>query len=252
VGRISSRLTYANVMSTLALFAALGGGAYAASKFVAPSGVVDLCVSKSGAVKVLPAKKSKCGKGASLVPINQQGPAGKQGPAGTGGSGQAYSAGPGLTLAGTSFGADLTKLQARIAGSGCAGDQALQSVAQDGTPGCTSLHAHASPPNTGSNTTVGTGVPAGTWLLLGQARGTYTPNSPDSGIDMICSLQAGNQIVDTVNQTILDSDTATLAPIATVTTTGASTAVDIQCTYNPHLTIGNNLAIVAVPLAALN
>jgi hypothetical protein len=136
-------------MSTIALFAALGGGAYAASTFVGPSGVVNLCVSKSGTVKVLAAKKSKCGKGASLVPINQTGPAGKQGPAGTPGATAAatYSAGSGLTLSGTTFGADLSKVQARIAGSGCAGDQALQSVSQSGTPTCVGLHGYESPPN---------------------------------------------------------------------------------------------------------
>jgi hypothetical protein len=37
----SSRLTYANVISTLALFVALGAGPYAATKFVARSGVVS-------------------------------------------------------------------------------------------------------------------------------------------------------------------------------------------------------------------
>ena len=99
------KLTYANVMSTVALFATLGGGAYAASKFVGAGGVVKLCVSNNGGVKVLAAKKSRCGKGATLVPINQTGPAGRQGPPGTGG-GTTYTAGSGLMLSGNSFGAD--------------------------------------------------------------------------------------------------------------------------------------------------
>jgi hypothetical protein len=41
--RISSKLTYGNVMSTIAVFVALGGGAYAASRFVGPTGAVKLC-----------------------------------------------------------------------------------------------------------------------------------------------------------------------------------------------------------------
>jgi hypothetical protein len=238
-------------MSTIALFAALGGGAYAASTFVGPSGVVNLCVSKSGTVKVLAAKKSKCGKGASLVPINQTGPAGKQGPAGTPGATAAatYSAGSGLTLSGTTFGADLSKVQARIAGSGCAGDQALQSVSQSGTPTCVGLHGYESPPTVAGDTSNGVGVPAGTWLLLGQAQATWTDTGSE---DVICSLQAGGKIEDSANQTIVDGATGTLNPIATVTTTGSSTSVQIACTFDPKLTIGTNLAIIAIPLAALN
>src|SRR5258708_7223408 len=121
------RLTYANVMSTIALFVALGGGAFAASQFVGSNGVVRLCVTRGGAAKVLKGAQ-KCGKGKTLVSLNQKGPTGQQGPQGPqgpaggagGGGGGSYSAGNGLTLSGTTFSANLSLLQARI--GGCASD----------------------------------------------------------------------------------------------------------------------------------
>ena len=81
-----------------------------------------------------------------------------------------------------------------------------------------------------------------------RARG-YCSARPE---DVICSLQAGGKIEDSANQTIVDGATGTLNPIATVTTTGSSTSVQIACTFDPKLTIGTNLAIIAIPLAALN
>jgi hypothetical protein len=258
--RIWARLSYANVMSTLALFAALGGGAYAASTFVHSGGVVDLCVSRGGAVKVLAASKSKCGKGTSLVAINQRGPAGAQGPTGpqgpagtggTGGTGVAYSAGAGLTLAGTSFSADLTKVQARIAGSGCASDQALQAVAQDGTPTCKGLHAYSATAGIANflQNNALTFVPAGNWLLIGQAQATTGP----SGDNFQCKLLVGSQTVDSVNQSIAANGNYTAAPIATITTTAASSGVQIICNAGSGSTIiGSNITIAAIPLAGLN
>ena len=83
----------------------------------------------------------------------------------------------------------------------------------------------------------------------GQAQATWTDTGSE---DVICSLQAGGKIEDSANQTIVDGATGTLNPIATVTTTGSSTSVQIACTFDPKLTIGTNLAIIAIPLAALN
>ncbi|HEY2160415.1 MAG TPA: hypothetical protein VGH24_03840 [Solirubrobacteraceae bacterium] len=247
--RISSKLTYANVTATVALFAALGGGAYAATSFVTSNGVVKLCVSRNGAVKVLGAKKNKCGRGTALVAVNQQGPAGRPGPPGTG-SALTYSAGSGLTLSGTSFSADPTKLQARIAGSGCASDQALQSVAQDGTPACTGLHAHSAKAGTANylQNNTATVVPAGTWLLLGQAE------AATSGADSVtCLLQVNSQTVDSIVQALPANSNYTISPIVTTTTTGPSNVVQILCTAGSGSTIiGGNLTIVAIPLAALN
>jgi hypothetical protein len=253
--RISSKLTYSNVMSTIAVFAALGGSAYGASRFVGSTGVVKLCVGGSGNVKVLAANKGKCGKGTSLVAINQRGRTGSQGPQGppgtpgTGSSGS-YTAGSGLTLSGGSFSADLTKLQARLAGSGCAAGQALQSVAQNGTPTCTGLHGYSSTAGLASNLQNNTAavIPAGSWLLIGQAQATTA-----SGDTITCELQVNSHTVDTVVQTVTGGGEYTTSPIATTTTTGPSNVAQILCNGGSGSTIiGGNLTITAIPLAALN
>jgi hypothetical protein len=45
---IRRHLTYANIVSTVCLFIVLGGGAYAATSFIGPGGVLHGCVSRSG------------------------------------------------------------------------------------------------------------------------------------------------------------------------------------------------------------
>ena len=50
---VRSRLTYANVMATGAMFIALGGGAYALSGVPDRGGVYHGCVAKSGALRVV-------------------------------------------------------------------------------------------------------------------------------------------------------------------------------------------------------
>jgi hypothetical protein len=257
MGRISSKLSYANVVATLALFVALGGGAYAASTFVHATGVVDLCVSHSGAVNVLAAKKSRCGKGTSLVPVNQRGAAGAPGPTGAPGAAgtpaPADIAGSGLTLSGTSLSANLAQVQARITGSGCASGQALQSVAQNGTPTCASLHVYQTPvvPSSQYSQNASVAIPAGTWLLLGQAEAANeTPSSSDT---VTCKLEVQSQAVDTVTQSLPPSDNYTISPFATTTTTVPSTVVQITCQAGlPSTDIGGNLTLVALPLDALN
>jgi Collagen triple helix repeat (20 copies) len=74
--RIRKRITFANVAMTLALVFAMGGGAYAAGKYVITS-------TKQISPKVLTALKGK--KGANGV-NGTQGPAGEKGAAGTNGT----------------------------------------------------------------------------------------------------------------------------------------------------------------------
>jgi hypothetical protein len=257
MSRIPSKLTYANVLSTVAIFIALGGGAYGATRFVGSTGVVRMCVGKSGNVKVLAASKSKCAKGTSLVAINQRGQTGlqgSQGPAGAagpGGSGS-YTAGAGLTLSGSSFSANLTQVQSRLVGSGCAAGQALQSVAQSGAPTCIGLHGYSSVVGTASylQNNTSTVIPAGSWLLIGQMQALTGP----SGDTISCQLQVNSHMVDTVSQTLsAGGEYMTLAPTATTTTTAASNVAEILCNAGSSQTnIGANLTITAVPLAALN
>jgi hypothetical protein len=88
LNRISSRLTYANVMATLALFIALGGGAYAAIKL--PANSVGTKQIRNKAVtprKLSPAAialfKGQKGDAGPTGPIGPVGPAGPRGADGT-------------------------------------------------------------------------------------------------------------------------------------------------------------------------
>jgi hypothetical protein len=89
---IGARMTYANVMATVAVFLALGGGAYALSGIPDRGGVFHGCVATSGALRVV-AKASSCRKaktvkrgtrrvripGESAIAWNQQGQRGISG-----------------------------------------------------------------------------------------------------------------------------------------------------------------------------
>jgi len=89
---VRSRLTYANTMATVAVFLALGGGAYALSGIPDGGGVYHGCVASSGALRVV-SKASSCLKartvnrgsrrvrvpGESAITWNQQGRPGANG-----------------------------------------------------------------------------------------------------------------------------------------------------------------------------
>ena len=95
---LRGRLTYANVMATLALFVALGGGAYAASGgLVSSSGFVQECVRPRGGVPRVVRAHARCGHGTiplflatpgaaslrgSRGPKGATGPRGRTGPTG--------------------------------------------------------------------------------------------------------------------------------------------------------------------------
>lgn len=102
---LRGRLSYANVMATLALFVALGGGAYAASGgLVSSSGFVQECVRSHGGVPRVVRAHARCGRG--QIPLflatpgastlrGARGPKGSTGPRGhTGAQGPAGPVGP--------------------------------------------------------------------------------------------------------------------------------------------------------------
>lgn len=106
---MKSRLTYANVVATLAVFLGLGGGAYAVTGMPGRDGVFHGCVSnKTGVLRVV-RNSTSCIKpkthgrhrtsGEFAVSWNQQGPPGKPGQPGQAGQpgqpGQPGAAGPG-------------------------------------------------------------------------------------------------------------------------------------------------------------
>jgi hypothetical protein len=102
---IKGRLTYANTLSTLALFAALGGGAYAASSgLVSSSGFVQECVKSRGGIPRVVRAHARCSHG--TIPLflatpgavtlrGARGPKGATGPRGhTGKTGATGAQGP--------------------------------------------------------------------------------------------------------------------------------------------------------------
>ena len=108
-----ARLSYANVMATVAVFLALGGGAYALSEIPDRSGVFHGCVSnRTGVLRVVKSARS-CHRpvlrgrhrdpGEFAVSWNQQGQPGPQGRQGLQGS-----SGSNATINGVAAGGDLT------------------------------------------------------------------------------------------------------------------------------------------------
>lgn len=98
-------LSYANLMATLAVFVALGGGAYGAvsGSFVAGNGAIKGCVpKKGGALRVVKAGE-RCPKGTAVLSFNQRGQTGQTGPQGVPGP-----AGSNATITGVTAGGDLS------------------------------------------------------------------------------------------------------------------------------------------------
>ncbi len=84
---VRGNISYANVMATVAVFVALGGGAYAASgRLVAGNGAIKACVSKKGGALRVVKSNRHCPKGTSNLSFNQKGPIGPVGPAGAAGA----------------------------------------------------------------------------------------------------------------------------------------------------------------------
>lgn len=251
---IRRRLSYANVVSTLALFLALGGGAFAASKVVGPGGVVRLCVSPGGAVRVLKVG-GRCGRGKTMVRVDQTGPRGVPGLRGqTGspglsapqGSGANYTAGTGLSLNGTALSANLSQLQARI--GPCAADQVLQSVDQTGSPTCIGVHAYSAQGANGS-LTAAVAVPAGKWVVIGEETASI---SLTGGGTLVCNIDQNGNSIGHASQTAGNGDPQSVSPVALATTTGPNTALELVCDTGGAATFTPGAAIYVIPVAAVN
>ena len=94
LAHLKSALRFANVMSTIAVFIALGAGAYAATTFVGSQGVVRGCVARGGQLTLVK-PGGKCARGQQSISWNQLGPRGLSGTPGlAGGPGPAGSPGP--------------------------------------------------------------------------------------------------------------------------------------------------------------
>jgi Collagen triple helix repeat (20 copies) len=92
---LGSRLSYANVTSTVAVFLALGGGAYAAATAIpGPGGVIHGCYKKKGgALRLVPAGR-RCARNENPIAFNQKGPTGPTGRSVHGSKGATGAVGP--------------------------------------------------------------------------------------------------------------------------------------------------------------
>jgi hypothetical protein len=140
---LRSRLTFANVASSMALFISLGGGAYAAtSSALGADGTIRACLTTSGSVRILTARHS-CNRHETAIAWNRTGPAGMSGPTGERGpAGQDIDASNHYTkaetdaryLAATGKAADADKLDgADLADLAISGDLLFARVASNGT-----------------------------------------------------------------------------------------------------------------------
>jgi hypothetical protein len=77
--RLRPRLTFANVVSVLALFVALGGGALAAGGFVGGDGRIHACVGPKGGLTVIKPSRT-CRDGKTPLAWKQRGSRGPRGP----------------------------------------------------------------------------------------------------------------------------------------------------------------------------
>jgi hypothetical protein len=76
---LRTRITYANLMATIAVFIVLGGAAYAATSFIGSDGTLHACAKKNSGGLRLVKPGSKCLKSETGVTWNQAGPRGPQG-----------------------------------------------------------------------------------------------------------------------------------------------------------------------------
>ncbi len=80
------RLSYANVMATVAVFFALGGGAFAATTGLTKGGAIHGCVSVRTHVLTVLKPGRRCGRGQVALTFDAKGPRGAAGPAGRAGA----------------------------------------------------------------------------------------------------------------------------------------------------------------------
>src|SRR6267378_43627 len=80
--RLRPRLTYANVMATIAVFVAVGGGAYAAVSAIPDRyNVIHGCYKKhKGNLRLV--ASGRCSRSERAIAFNQRGREGRQGPRG--------------------------------------------------------------------------------------------------------------------------------------------------------------------------
>jgi Collagen triple helix repeat (20 copies) len=83
---LRKRITYANLMATVAVFIALGGGAYAVTALPSGSSVIYACAKKKGGALRMVKKAKRCKRSERKISWNARGSAGVSGSRGATGS----------------------------------------------------------------------------------------------------------------------------------------------------------------------
>ena len=235
--RVNEKLTYANVMATVAVFLALTGVGYAALKLPKNSvGTRQLKPNSVTGEKVAPGSLSAADFSGALG----------------GGTITGVSAGTGLTGGGTSgavsLGVDPATTQLRVGGS-CAGATAVQQVNQGGTVQCSSASAvgdvqSASIPNVNASLINFAGVSGVTPTATSQADATsLSPNVSLVARDFIVRFTSPPGAAETIG--VLLHVNATAAALA-CDVDGPST--EVTCTDPGTFAVppGSQLVLEAV------
>ena len=237
------RLRFSDVIALLALFIALGGGAYAAvgNPFIGSGGKIQGCVSTSGGLSVVKAGR-RCAKHTTALAFNQRGPRGAAGPKGAAGSpgtaGTAGAAGHNGAVGATG------PTGANGATAGYSASIGLGGTGASGTTGLTSVDFTGA---TGAAKPIVTeSLPAGNYVVNGKVDVTMTDTGTGGTALIHCGMTdspvTGSVIVgDTSDLTgVLDYPLTTVSgtkyisvgtiPLTLATNTGGlASTVEIDC-----------------------
>ncbi len=234
-------LSYSNVIATMALFAALGGGAYAAAdgSFVArSSGAINGCVPATGGALRVVKVGGRCPRGTVALSFNAQGRAGKAGPQGrtgpAGARGPRGMAGPpgspgrpgsNATVNGVAAGGALAgtlpdpHLAPNVVTSANVGDRAL------------TLTDLGGPDSTDESTPVRTAITVAPRQCINQFIGIFNPPIGPSRASLVGGLVIGT-LTDATGAAAVDNEITVAPSMLILTNNGGTIASLILCNDN--------------------
>ncbi len=221
-----SHLSYSNVVASLALFVALGGGAYAAAggSFVAgKNGTIKGCVPKrGGALRVVMVGK-RCPRGTVALKFNTKGRQGTAGPKGV--PGPTGPAGSNASINGVAAGGDLTgtfpnpQLAPNVVTSANVIDRAL------------TLSDLGGPDSTDQTTPVSTAITLAAKQCVNEDIDLFNPPVGSSGASVIGGMVIGT-LTDATGNAAVDNDVAVAPSMLILTSQGGSIVNLILCNSN--------------------
>jgi hypothetical protein len=215
-------MSYSNVAASLALFVALGGGAYAATggSFVAGNnGAIKGCVQKGGVLRVVKVGK-RCPKGTAALTFSAKGRPGTIGPQGI--QGQTGPAGSNATINGVAAGGDLTgtypnpRLAPNVLTSANVIDRTL------------TLSDLGGPDSTDQTTSVSTPITLAAKQCINEDVGLFNPPVGPSGANVIGGMVIGT-LTDATGRAAVDNAVAVAPSMLILTSQGGSIVSLILC-----------------------